>query len=425
MTTFRAWTLRGVPLALGLLTALAVVAPAHAGLLGGLLDGKIDSLVLEELAGGASFVNVIVETDGAPAPVAAFASALGIQVTHTYTLIDGFAGRAPAAALQVLATDGAVERIHYDQPVTPVMDVSHRAIEAHKAWAAGYTGDGVTVAILDTGIDSLNPAFSGAIVSCVAILAGLELPECSDTQGHGTHVAGTVASRDPTLPGVAPEASLAIVRVLHFGGAGLSSDVIAGMQWVADNQNAVSPPIRVVNMSLGPSAPGCGDDTNPSAQAANALVDAGVFVAVAAGNSGHAGCTIDGAGAASKVATIAAVDDLETATQADDVIAGFSSGGTVAQGKPDVSFPGVNITSAAISGGLLVSTLSGTSMATPHAAGTAALVFEANPGWTPAQVKNRINGTAVKTSNTGAAWNPVYGHGLGNACRALGLSGCS
>lgn len=413
------------PIALALLVILVAVAPGLTPAQAGVVEGKLDPRVLDEIAAGASSVNVIVETAGAPDSLAAFAGLLGVEVTWTYTIIDAFAGRAPVAAIETLAADDGVEYVHFDQPVGPVMDLSHRAIEADKSWAAGFRGAGVTVAVIDTGIDLTHPWFAGAIVACVALVAGEEVPECSDSDGHGTHVSGTVASRDPQLPGIAPEASLAAVRVLHAAGAGLTSDTIAGMQWVQDNQDAVDPPIRVVNMSLGPLQPGCGDDSSASAQAANALVDSGVFVAVAAGNSGHDTCTIDGASAATQVATIAAVDDRETVTQDDDVVAGFSSGGGGVLAKPDVSFPGVAITSAFPGAGLLIATLSGTSMATPHAAGTAALLIQQDEDRTAAEVKGLLTGTAWKTANTGDAWNDVYGHGLGNACRALGLETCT
>jgi serine protease AprX len=419
MLSFRSTlSFRRASLVTCLLLALAGAAPGGAA-----FAATVDPLVREQLVGGADAVQVIVETSGDPAPVAAFAALLGVEVTWTYSIIDAFAGLAPAAAIETLAADPAVEAVHLDQPVGPVMDVSHQAIEADKAWDAGIRGDGVTVAILDTGIDILHPWFAGAIAACVSVIGGAILPECNDTDGHGSHVAGTVASRDLEFPGIAPAASLAMVRVLH-GGAGLSSDVIAGMEWVRDNKDAVNPPIRAANMSLGPLQPGCGSDANPSAQAANNLMDSGVFVAVAAGNSGHATCTIDGAAAGSRVATIAAVDDLGTVPQEDDVIAGFSSGGGGVLAKPDVSFPGVNITSAFPGGGLLIATLSGTSMATPHAAGTAALLIDQDGARTPQEVKALMTERALKTANTGPAWNDVYGHGLGNACRALGLETC-
>lgn len=405
--------------AIGLLLVVAAVTPAPAT-----ASDKVDSRVLDEIANGADTVQVIVETTGDPGAVAADAELLGVEVTWIYSIIDAFAGLAPADAIVILAEDPAVEFIHSDQPVGPVTDVSHQAIEADKAWDAGIRGNGITVAVLDTGIDLLHPFFEGAIVSCISVIAGVIGPECVDTDGHGTHVAGTVASRDAEFPGMAPEASLAVVRVLH-GGVGLTSDVIAGMEWVQENQDDVDPPIRVANMSLGPLQPGCGSDANPSAQAANNLMDSGVFVAVAAGNAGHGTCTIDGAAAGSKVATIAAVDDMETVPQEDDVIASFSSGGGGVLEKPDVSFPGVDITSAFIGAGVFVATLSGTSMATPHAAGTAALLLEQDPDRTPQDVKALITERALKTANTGDSWNDVYGHGLGNACRALGLSTCA
>lgn len=329
---------RGGRLVLCLIVALVGIAPGHATD----VEDKLDARVLEALAGGAETVQVIVETVGDPAPVAADAELLGVQVSWVYIIIDAFAGLAPADALEVLAANPAVAKIHFDQPVGPVMDVSHRAIEADKAWDAGVRGNGVTVAVLDTGIDLLHPFFEGAIVECLAVIGGVITPECLDFNGHGTHVAGTVASRDSQFPGIAPEASLAAIRVLQ-GGVGLSSDTIAGMDWVRENKDDVDPPIRVVNMSLGPLEPGCGDDSNPSAQAANNLMDSGVFVAVAAGNSGHDTCTIDGAAAGSKVATIAAVDDRATVPQEDDIIADFSSGGGGVLEKPDISFPGVEI----------------------------------------------------------------------------------
>ncbi|MBW3582520.1 MAG: S8 family serine peptidase, partial [Euryarchaeota archaeon] len=216
----------------------------------------------------------------------------------------------------------------------------------------------------------------------------------------------------------------AVVRVLHAVGAGTSADIIKGIEWVKNNQNNVNPPIRVATMSIGFLDPGCGDGTGPEADAANALVASGVPFTIAAGNSGHKECTIDGASAAKDVITVAAVDDQGTVTQDDDVIADFSSGGGDKLAKPDVSFPGVDITSAYIGAGVLIATLSGTSMATPHAAGVAALVRQSEPGLSAQQVKDRITGTAVKTSNTGNSWNSVYGHGLGNACTALQLSGC-
>lgn len=411
-----------------LMSLLVLFAAAVSGvpmaMSGELSPARFDADLATVLAQRPETVSVIVTTVGPPTAAAAAARSLGARVTWTYTIIDGFAALAPAGVLEELAERPDVARIYLDRPVTTVMDVSHLAVEADKAWAAGVDGGSVTVAVLDTGIDRLHPFFpDGTIVSCVSTLAGLVTPECTDSNGHGTHVAGTVASRDATFPGVARQAKLAVVRVLHAAGIGLSSDIIAGMQWVQNNKNSVFPPIRVATMSIGPLSPGCGDDNDPEAQAANNLVASGIPFTVAAGNSGHNNCTIDGAAAATSVTTVAAVDDRASVTQQDDVIAGFSSGGGTKLAKPDVSYPGVNIRSAFL--GPTTNELDGTSMATPHAAGTAALVIDAEPGLSAAQVKDRILSTAVKTSNTGASFNTVYGHGLGNACRALKLTTCS
>jgi serine protease AprX len=386
---------------------------------------KIHARLADELAAGARSVRIIATTQSAPDAAIGAARQAGGSVTWRYTIIDGFAATVPAAAVDQLAARSDVTGIWRDEPVKAVTDVSTKAIEADKAWAAGFEGAGITVAVLDTGIDSTNPYLKPAIVSCVSTVGGVVSPECTDTDGHGTHVAGTVASRSTTYPGVARKASLAPVRVLHAAGTGFNSDIVAGMQWIANNKNKVSPPIRVATMSIGYSSPGCGDDTNPDAQAANALVNAGLVFTVAAGNSGHTKCTIDGASAASKVTTIAAVDDRATITQTDDVIASFSSGGSSKNNKPDVSFPGVNITSTFIGAGTLYATMSGTSMATPHAAGVAALLLSKESALTPAQVKSRITGNTVKNSNTGTTFNYVYGYGLGNACRTLLLTTCA
>lgn len=386
---------------------------------------KVNDRLAAQLAGGAESVRIIATTSSTPDSAMKAAREAGGSVTWRYSIIDGFAATVPAAAVDSLAARADVTGIWKDEPVKAVMDVSTKAIQADKAWAAGYEGAGITVAVLDTGIDSTNPHLKPAIVSCVSTIGGLVSPECTDTDGHGTHVAGTVASRSATHPGVARKASLAPVRVLHAAGAGFNSDIVAGMQWIANNKDRVSPPIRVATMSIGYTNPGCGDDSNPDARAANALVDAGIVFTVAAGNSGHKKCTIDGSSAASKVTTIAAVDDRTTVTQTDDVIASFSSGGSSKNNKPDVSYPGVNITSTFIGAGTLYATMSGTSMATPHAAGVAALLLAKETGLSAAQVKSRLTSTTVKNANTGNSFNYVYGYGLGNACRALQLTTCA
>jgi serine protease AprX len=335
----------------------------------------------------------------------------------------------PANVVDVLAARPDVEQVWPDEEVGPVMDVSHQAIEAPRVWESSVDGDSVTVAVIDTGIDAAHPWFEDAVVGCLSMIAGIESPECFDLDGHGTHVAGTVASRDPEFRGVAPATKLVSIRTLH-GQVGLSSDSIAGMEWIQENKDTVDPPIQVATMSLGPLDPGCGDGTDPSSEAANALVASGVSFTIAAGNSGHDECTIDGAASATDVVTVGGVNDRGTVTQDDDTIYEDSSGGPTADGrlKPDVVFPAVEITSSyPYAQGFLILTATGTSMATPHAAGTAALLLDDDPSLAPAEVKDRITRTAYAPAN-GAAGdlpNNVWGHGSGNACRALMLATCT
>ncbi len=421
---------RLLAVAFGAVVLVASAAPGHSTpSTATSASSKMDEHLVAALAEDPDEVDVIVTTVGDPNPAADAAEDLGAATTWRYDLIAGFAGRMPVEALPILAERADVERLWLDRPLGPVMDVSHQAIEAPKVWDTGVTGEGITVAIIDTGIDQSHPWFDGAVVECLSLIAGIESPECFDLDGHGTHVAGTVASRNDTYPGIAPAANLAAIRTLH-GPAGLSSDSIAAMEWIAENGDSVEPPIRVANMSLGPIDPRCGTGDDPSSEAANALVDAGVVVAIAAGNSGHEECTIDGAAAATKVLTVGAVDDHDTVTQDDETIYENSSGGPTADGrlKPDITFPGVEIWSATLySQGVLISGLTGTSMATPHAAGTAALLVDADPGLTPADVKARITDSAYEPTN-GAAGdlpNNVWGHGVGNACRAMLLTTCT
>lgn len=370
-------------------------------------------------------VHVIVVTHGPAQPVVDAARALGAEPEWTYDLIDGFSAWIPVRDLEQIAGLSDVARIWDSAPMTTLMDNSAKDIQATNAWNAGFNGAGITVAVIDTGIEVLDPAFSGAIVSCVATLAGLVVPECDDTDGHGTHVAGSVASRDATYRGIAWGARLAPVRVLHAAGAGTSADIIAGMNWVKNNGNSVTPPIRVATMSIGFLNPGCGDANSPEAKAADALVAAGVSFTVAAGNSGHNKCTVDGASAAVNVVTVGAVDDRNTPDPMDDTLASFSSGGPTKDGrlKPEISAPGVNIWSVYL--GPLIAELDGTSMATPHVAGAIAVLLQKDPSLTPSQVKDRITSTAVEPTAAGSLPDNDWGYGVVNVCNMLQLTGCS
>ncbi|MGR4878090.1 S8 family peptidase [Streptomyces sp. LARHCF249] len=292
-------------------------------------------------------------------------------------------------APQGSATLGAgVAKLWLDGRVKANLKESVPLIGAPEGWAAGYTGKGVKVAVLDTGIDVNHPDFAGLIDGTTSFVPGEAV---TDVNGHGTHVAGTIvgsgAAAGGDNKGVAPGADLFVGKVL--GGAegyGQDSWVMAGMQWAAESG------ADVVNMSLGDSYPTDGSD--PMSQTVDALsAQYGTLFVIAAGNAGPE--SISAPGAAASALTVAATDKQ-------DRLASFSSTGPLAYSggmKPDIAAPGVDITAArsqemADGGQGLYRTISGTSMATPHVAGAAAILAQQHPDWTGAQLKEHLMSTA-------------------------------
>ncbi|THA75206.1 peptidase S8 [Streptomyces sp. A0642] len=281
-----------------------------------------------------------------------------------------------------------VGKLWLDGRVKAALKESVPLIGAPEAWAAGYTGKGVKVAVLDTGIDAGHPDFAGLIDGTASFVPGEGV---TDVNGHGTHVAGTIvgsgAASGGDNKGVAPGADLFVGKVL--GGAegyGQDSWVMAGMQWAAETG------ADVVNMSLGDSYPTDGSD--PMSQMVDALSEQyGTLFVIAAGNAGPE--SVSAPGAAASALTVAATDKQ-------DRLASFSSTGPLAYSggmKPDIAAPGVDITSARSQemtdgGEGLYRTLSGTSMATPHVVGAAAILAQRHPDWTGAQLKEQLMSSA-------------------------------
>ncbi|WP_143665449.1 S8 family peptidase [Streptomyces sp. CS113] len=270
------------------------------------------------------------------------------------------------------------------------LDTGVAQIGAPTAWAAGYDGEGVKVAVLDTGVDSGHADLPrGSKV--VAERNFTPSADARDHFGHGTHVASTVAGTgarsDGRYKGVAPGAQLISGKVLDDNGSGDDAGIIAGMEW------AVAEGARIVNLSLGSAdTPG----TDPLEEAVDRLSrETGALFVIAAGNDGPGDSTLGSPGTADDALTVGAVDS-------DERIAPFSSRGprlADAAVKPDVTAPGVDITAAAAEGSLFdldpgiphpapgYLTISGTSMATPHVAGAAAILLQRHPGWTGRQLK--------------------------------------
>ena len=297
-----------------------------------------------------------------------------------------------ATATRTSGTLAGVSRVWLDRRFrATALDPNLTQIGAPAAWSAGLTGKGVKVAVLDTGIDTTHPDLRGGKVVAEANFS--EADSTTDHYGHGTHVAsivaGTGARSGGDRKGVAFEASLLNGKVLDDFGFGSESGIIAGMEWAA-RQRA-----RVVNMSLGgwPT-----DGSDPMSQAVTRLTNQyrTLFV-VAAGNSGPRDQTVETPGVATAALTVGAVD-------AQDQLADFSSRGPRYGDyamKPDITAPGVDIVAARAAGtalgepvGQWYTSVSGTSMATPHVAGAAAIMAQRWPSWTPGRIKAVLMGTA-------------------------------
>ncbi|MFD0466916.1 S8 family serine peptidase [Nonomuraea thailandensis] len=265
-------------------------------------------------------------------------------------------------------------------------------VGAPQAWAAGLDGTGVKVAVLDTGVDDTHPDLKDRIAESTSFVPGEEV---KDVNGHGTHVASTVAGTGAASgggnKGVAPGAELLIGKVLGDDGYGQDSWIIAGMEWAAARA-------EIVSMSLGSSLPDGGAD--PMAQAVDNLsAQHGTLFVIAAGNSYGEG-TIGAPGSAASALTVGAVDKA-------DERAAFSSMGPLDRTyglKPDISAPGVGIDAAHSSHNTEADgpywKLDGTSMATPHVAGAAAILLQRHPEWTGQRLKDALMSSAKQLAYT-------------------------
>jgi subtilisin family serine protease len=305
---------------------------------------------------------------------------------------NGVSMSVPRSALAKIAALPYVKAIHNDGEVHALQDATPPAnikqVRADAFWSAYSTkGKGIVVAIIDTGIDYNHPALAGRVLGGYDFVNHDNDP--MDDHFHGTHVAGIVAGNSPQLLGVAPEASLIAFKVLNASGSGSDSTVLAGIERTVDpnGDGDTSDHVDVANLSLG----GGGGPDDPLSVAVDNATALGVVFAIAAGNSGG-GHTIGSPGTARSAITVGAVDS-------GDFVASFSSRGPNMKDltiKPEVCAPGVSIVSS-IPGGLYGS-LSGTSMATPHVAGVAALLRAVHRDWTPAQIKAALVATAANVN---------------------------
>lgn len=380
---------------------------------------------------------VIVTATGLLSPAAAVLGVGGALLTQ-FHLIDGVEAVIPAALEPELAAlpgitvtpDVSVNVQDTPESTGPhaPSDVFRGQTGATRLAAAGDAGRGVTVAVLDTGIDNL-PDFSGRLIGGVDLTGGNN--PFQDSYGHGTFVAGLIAGNGASsggqYSGEAPGASLVSIKVAGANGTTDLAGLILGLQWAVDHRGSYG--IKVLNMSLGFQS-ASSTVINPLDQAVQAVWGSGIAVVVSAGNAGPFNGTILSPGDDPLVITVGALDDMAASSITGDEMCDFSSAGpTSADGfvKPDLVTSGRSVVSLAAPSATIYDEFpsarvgsanfvgSGTSFSSAIASGAAALVLADNPGLTPNQLKARLLGT----TNPGPVGNPfVDGHGALNAYAA-------
>jgi serine protease AprX len=349
---------------------------------------------------------------------------LGGQVIYSYETVNALAVAISPEGRAVLADHPQVESIIDNQLTESHMDVSSVTTGAPLWWSQGFTGGAWDVAIIDSGVDNghaaLAPQFFvekrclSAADSLVTGMPGMD-PTADDLNGHGTHVAGTVASTDGTYPGIAYGLDLLINGKAGFDRDGLDggsasmyyADGMACADWSLNNGTDDA---DVINLSYGSYTT---SDDGAYERFWDAVVDQMyAFVAVSAGNDGPSSYTVSSPGNAYNIMSVANVDDYNTTDRSDDSIAPSSSRGPTAAGrkKPDLSAPGSNILSTNNNWETTSDFVSytGTSMAAPHVAGAAALILDRGV-WDPMAIKALLINSAQDRGPTG--WDDAYGWG--------------
>lgn len=378
-------------------------------------------------------VIVTLTAPATPAILAQLEQRVGdLAVSHRFSLIDAFAMRVPKAVAVALARLPIVDHVEEDSLVFATNQSAQDSfgVTAARAQAPGLDGDGdsnpaaytpsdLVAAVIDTGIDPGHVDLDqGKVIFFKDWVNNRTV--AYDDNGHGTHVAGTIAGTGEGSVngrGVAPAAGLIGLKVLDAAGSGTMANVTAAIDWAVANRTTYG--IEVINLSLGTS--GCANGTDATSVAVNNAAAAGIVVAVAAGNAGPGTCTVGSPGAAREALTVGAMADLGANGFKQ---AYFSSrGSSTTWIKPEISAPGVNITSAdnGTANGYVV--FSGTSMATPFVAGVALLMRDANAALSPADVKGKIMGTAVDWGPAGTEVD--YGAGRLDAYAALASAGAA
>ncbi|MGE0456027.1 MAG: S8 family serine peptidase [Vicinamibacteria bacterium] len=330
-------------------------------------------------------------------------------LTHRWDTVAGFAGSATPSAVEKLRRSPEVDRVDLDPAVRAHLGVSVPLIRAREVQDAGFTGQGVAVAVIDTGVESGHPDLSGDVIGQACFCAGNCCPNGTtqqtgagageDDNGHGTAVASIISGGGRAAPrGVAPDSQIVSIKVLDRTGAGAAADLVSALDYVVKSR----PEVKVVNMSLGLSNlfDGVCDNlasfTQVFAQSIGSLKARGTAVFVSSGNDGNKsqiavpaciGAAVSVGAVYERNAGTISFGCTDSSTDRDQV-ACFSNSSS----KLDVVAPGAPILASGRGGG--TQTTVGTSEACPHAAGVAALLFQATPGLTVDRLV-----AAIKTSS--------------------------
>ncbi len=350
------------------------------------------------------------------------------KVDHKLDIANAIATKLTESAIKALKNNKNVAYVEDDiefRAVGQTLPWGVNRIDADQVWGgtSGYTGSGIQVAVVDTGIDTEHPDLQDNYLGGYDFVNDDSDP--SDDNGHGTHVAGTIAAVDNTVGviGVAPEAGLYALKVLNNRGSGFLSDIAAGIQWAMlgpDGTEDTGDEAEVVSLSLGASS-----GTTTLQTAVDNAYAAGLLVVAAAGNAGSTSILYP-----AKYGSVIAV----SATDISDNLASFSNYGN----EIEIAAPGVNIYSTMPTYDVYLTTsgppkwryskeydyMSGTSMACPHVSGVAALVYEAGPSDDSGvngladEVRKILQDNAEDLGDSG--WDSEFGHGLVDAEASVG-----
>ncbi|UCG68853.1 MAG: S8 family serine peptidase [Thermoplasmata archaeon] len=404
----------------------------------------------------------------------ALLSNFDLEIRYIYNIIDTVSARDVLLSdIEKISGLPKVVMVEYEDDVHALLDISAKAVKAE--YSDEYTpntvdemdilGRGVSVAILDTGVDdgpapapppyhisvddldddiaTIDPKFiAGVDVTHVGWLGdGSWNPDDAFVPGHGTHVASTAIGTDAgsDYRGIAPQARLVDVKVMERVGTGSMAEVIRGIEWCVEHKDddfdddGFEDGIDIMSMSIGATYNSNGDDA--ASQAVNAAVDAGIVAVVAIGNDGSN--RVPPPASADKAIVVGAINDMGTITRDDDTMWGSSNYGPrmddgdtdpMDELKPDVVAPGVNILAAKSGTSTVYASYSGTSMATPHVSGVIALMLEANPNLTPQEVKDILHGTSEMPPGVDPSteyddvYNFNWGWGMVDAYEAVRLA---